>query len=57
MPRAMWWFQGGGRFFVSEVPLYYFENGLSCEGAKQRDARQARGEEEPQEDVQGYLAH
>ena len=22
MPRALWWANGGGRFIVSEVPLY-----------------------------------
>ena len=42
---------GGGRFLMSEVPLYYYQNIRSCEGFKQRDARQARGEEEPREEV------
>ena len=22
MPRALWWYGGGGRFLMSEVPLY-----------------------------------
>ena len=42
---------------MSEAPLYYYQNIRSCEGFKQRDASEARGEEEPQEEVQGYLAH
>ena len=27
MPRDIWWPQGGGRFLMSEVPLYSYERG------------------------------
>jgi len=50
---------------MRERDLYYYQTVLacsgakrrSCDGAKKRDAREARGEEEPQEEVQGYLSH
>ena len=28
MPRALWWSYGGGRFLMSEVPLYSANSGV-----------------------------
>ena len=43
MPRALWWFQGGGLFILREVPLYWGTSlttnctpTIKCTASKQR---------------------
>ena len=47
MPRALWCSWGGGRFFISQIPLY----GLG------RIPRSSCAATPPRTTVQGYLAH